>query len=103
MISKRVILDQVETTAVGVVQLRFRKEIVEDGRVIGFEYHRTTLEPGIPLPAQMAAVNEHLGRMGWPAVADMSRAQRIVDVEHTPERVAQFKREREERLRQPRV
>ncbi|MFQ5880562.1 MAG: hypothetical protein ACE5IZ_10370 [Dehalococcoidia bacterium] len=80
-IERRTIVDQVEATRSGIIQLRFRKEVVEDGNVLAFEYHRTSLEPGVALATQMALVNTHLQQMGYPQVeaSDVARAQTFVD------------------------
>ena len=93
MMTKRTIVDQREITSNGIIQIRFRKEILEDGEVISFGYHRTSLRPGDDLSRLLIAINEHLARMSCVAVdeASVSSIQRIVDVEHTPEVVAAFK------------
>ena len=89
---KRVVLNKVDVTPDGPILLRFRKEEVTDGVVTSWEYHRTAVDPGVSLVDQMAAVNAHLKRIGWPEVAarDLSPAQTVVDREHTPTRVAAF-------------
>ena len=93
MISKRTIVDKREIVQGGIIQVRFRKEIVEDGKVLAFEYHRTSLEPGTSLANQMAAVNDHLEKMGHAPVDDdgVASIRRIMDVEHTPEAVEKFR------------
>ena len=87
MITKRTVVNQREITNNGVIQIRLRKELVEDGTVISFEYHRTCIEPGVDPDAQMRFVNEHLKSMGYPAVDEdgMDSIRRIVKVEHKPE------------------
>lgn len=92
MLTKEVILDRIEILANGIIQLRFKKQVVEDGNALSFEYHRTSLEPGVPLANQMEAVNNHLAAMGWPAVSprDIARIQAHVAVAHTPDVVAAF-------------
>jgi hypothetical protein len=94
---KQVVFSQVECTACGLTQIRFEKQIVEDGEILAREYHRTALEPGVGLDLQMALVNEHLGQMGYPPVpaADVERIRRIVEVEHTPSRITAFAAMRE--------
>ena len=93
-ITKEVVVDQIEATASRIIQIRFRKNIVEDGKVISFEYHRAVLEPGSSLAAQMASVNQHFTQMGWPACTDTSRIEAIVRVEHTPDAVQAYRAER---------
>jgi hypothetical protein len=92
MLEKRVVFSQVECTASGFTQIRFEKQIVENTEIVAREYHRTALEPGMVLERQMELVNQHLGQMGYPPVgaADIERIRRIVEVEHTPARIAAF-------------
>ena len=90
-IEKRTVVDQREVTANGIIQIRFRKELVEDGRVLSFEYHRTSLRPGDDLDALMVHVNADLERMGGQTVADLEPVRRIVSAEHTAEVVKAFK------------
>ena len=91
MITKRVVIDQREITASGIIQVRFRKEIVEDGVVLSFEYHRTSLRPGDDLDKQMEWVNNHLQQMGFPAAEGVESIRRIMQLEHTREAIASFK------------
>ena len=90
-ITKEVVVDQIELTASRTIQIRFRKNLVEDGKVLSFEYHRTALSPGVPLADQIADVNAHLQQMGWPAVADTRRVEAIVKAEHTAEVVQAYR------------
>jgi hypothetical protein len=91
---KRTVLDQIECTASRFIQIRLRKEIVnEQGKVEATRYHRTAIAPGVPLSEQVAILNADLvNNYGYPALAaaDVARIQAIVDVEHTPEVVAEF-------------
>ncbi len=93
MLIKRTIIDQIELTRSRIIQIRFRKEVVEDGNVLAFEYHRTSLPPGISLDDQMAAVNENLAAMGCARVeaGDIERIRAIVNVEHTPEVITAYR------------
>lgn len=93
MIEKRTVIDQIEATRSGILFLKLQKQIVEDGRVLGSEPHRTPIEPGVSLDAQMRAVNAHLLQMGYAAVepAEVERARRLVDAEHTPGVVAAYR------------
>lgn len=89
-ITKRVVLSQVEVVAVGHVQVRLSKEVVEDGTVLSSEYHRTAIECGAHVGAQMLLVNAHLGEMGWPPVsaAECARVAAIAAADWTPERLS---------------
>ena len=97
MIEARTVFSQVEVTEAGVVQVRLLKQLVDGDKILAQEYHRTALDPGQDLDAQMAAVNAHLARMGYPpADAEaVERVGRIVAVVHTPERVEKFKADRD--------
>ena len=86
-LAKRVILSQIEVQPNGTLQVRLDKQVVEDDAVLSREYHRTVVEPGVKVDDQMAAVNQHLAAMGWPAAdeAHVERIRRIAKVEHTAE------------------
>lgn len=103
METKKVVFSQIEICAPGVIQVRFEKLILDGDKVLSREYHRTSLEPGVPLDAQMAAVNSHLAQMGFPAPAEdvIERVRKIVDAEHTPARVAAFRAAAEARRGRP--
>ena len=52
MIEKIVAIDKIEVVSGGIVQVRQRTSIVEDGAEIAFTYQRWTLQPGDDLSAQ---------------------------------------------------
>lgn len=92
MITKRVVVDRIEVTNAGAIQVKFDKQLVENGEKISGEPHRTAFTPGCDIAAQMAAVNLHLSQMtpSWPAV-DASAEARIAAIaalEWTPEVIA---------------
>lgn len=91
MLSKRTIIDQIEITSAGPVQVRFLKQIVEDGKVLSSEYHRTSIVPGADADAVMAAVNAHLGEMGCATCEDWHSIKNYVAQAHTPKIVKQWK------------
>ena len=93
-ITKEVVVDQIEATANHTIQIRLKKNLVENGNVLSSAYHRTVLTPGAPLAAQIAAVNDDLAQSinggPWPAVKDVKRIEAIVKAEHTPEVVKEW-------------
>jgi hypothetical protein len=86
-IEKRTAFSQLTIQPDGVLQLRFDKQIVEDGNVLSSSFHRTVVEPGGDLEAQIALVNEHLKEMGCAPVGPevVDRISRIVAAEHGEE------------------
>ena len=64
MIEKRTVIDQIEVTRDGTVQIRFALLLVKDGTEIDCKWHRTAIELGGDVDAQLAVVNEHLAAMG---------------------------------------
>lgn len=84
----RTVLNQIECTESGLIQLRIKKVVAEGV----FEYHRAALEPGGSVDDLAEAVNRDLASMGFPAIApeDVARVQRIAAVEHTPDMVQRF-------------
>lgn len=98
---KQVVLTSYRVLEAGHIEVQLGKRIVDDGgQVIANEYHRTAIEPGTSVEDQMAAVNAHLVKMGWPAASAevMARLQRVAELEHTPEVVAKAKSLSESRL-----
>lgn len=94
MIEKKTIVDQIEVTQGGHVQIRFAVQLVEDGKVIDSKWHRTSVVPGGDVDAQIAVVNAHLESMGKARVIDtpgVDRIKAIARVAHTPAAVAAFR------------
>lgn len=93
MIEKRTVIDQIEVTRSGRIQIRFALEIVENGEVISSSYHRTAVDPGETVEDKMAIVDAHLLAMGKTGIADDGMPgvlATIARVVHTPEVVATF-------------
>lgn len=79
-IKKLTILDQIEVTRSGDIGVRFAKQIVDGTEVIATEWHRTLVERGGDVSAQLAAVSSHLKEgLGYPEIkqADIERIQSI--------------------------
>jgi hypothetical protein len=92
MIEKKTIIDQIEITRNGTVQIRLGLLILEDGQEIDSKWHRTALPPGHDVTAQIAAVNAHLALMGKPAVSetDAARITSVCTQAWTPEVIAAY-------------
>ena len=95
-ITKQVVFSQVTATEGHIIQIQLKKQVVEDGKVLSFGYHRTSLEPGVPLGSQIADPNANLAQAregSWPAIgaADVERIQAVVDSEHTPAVIAVYR------------
>jgi hypothetical protein len=97
MIEKKTVVDQIEITRNGIVQIRIGLLLIDDGVEIDCKWHRTTIEPGGDVTKQFDLVNVHLSQMGKLAVGGdgIARIQAIAAVAHTPEVVAAFRSERE--------
>ena len=85
MLEKKTILDQIEITRDGTIQVRLALLVLEDGEEISSAWHRTSIHPGADPVAQMAAVNDHLKLINKAPVADFSLLKNIVSVVHTKE------------------
>jgi hypothetical protein len=85
MIEKRTILDQIEITRGGILQIRFGLLLVEDGKEIDCKWHRTSVEPGGSVDAQIAAVNEDLTARGNKPVdqAAVAKLKAIIAAAHS--------------------
>ena len=56
-LTKKVIIDRIEVTENGIIQIRQRTTVEEDGKQIGTPaYHRTALKPGVDTTGQPARV-----------------------------------------------
>ena len=88
-IVQRTIVDQIKTAENGTLWIRFGLQTINT--VTGKEaapvaWHRTAVEPGGDVDAQMAAVNAHLAQMGkapCPA-SEVARVKAVATVVHTP-------------------
>lgn len=71
------ILDRIEIEPqTGNIAIRMLKQIADEhGTVLASAYHRTSIAANADPATQMAAVNEHLVTMGYPALSesDMTR------------------------------
>ena len=85
MIEKQTILDQIEITRDGTIQVRLALLVLEDDEEISSAWHRTSISPGADPVEQMAAVNVHLQQMNKAPIVDFSWLTNIVPVVHTPE------------------
>ena len=64
MILKQTVVDQIEVTHTNSLQIKIGLWLVEDGKIISQKWHRTMVEQGGDVDAQMQAVNNHLVQMG---------------------------------------
>jgi hypothetical protein len=71
-LEKQVVVDKIEVTQDGTVQVRETTRIVEDGKVISQSYHRHTVAPGQDYSNEDA------------------RVQAICQATHTPEVIAAY-------------
>ena len=60
MIAKQTVVDQIEVNRNGTIQIRIALELVENGAVLNHKWHRTAIEAGGDVDAQIAAVNAHI-------------------------------------------
>lgn len=91
-IEERTIIDQIEITRSGSIQIRFGLLLVKDGVEIGCRWHRIAVEPGGDIDAAIAAVNADITTrpgLAGPAVETdrLPEVKEIARLVHTPERV----------------
>ena len=86
---KQLIIDQIEVTNNGTVQVRMHK-MSSDGDLIG--NHRTLLPPATDINAQVAAVNAHMATENYSAISDSDvvKLTAICNVAWTAEVVAAY-------------
>jgi len=101
MIEKKTIIDQIEITRDGHVQVRFAKQILEDGKEISCQWHRTVIEPGVNVDTQLSAVNAHLINIHTPIddAERVSMLHAVVKSVHTKEVIGKFKEKAESRIK----
>ena len=84
----RTVLDLVTVTPNGHLQVRLRREIVEDatGEVQGFAYQRTTIQVGADYNAVLATLNAALAKDSGSTIqdADWQRVRDIATATWTP-------------------
>ena len=86
---KQLIIDQIEVTQNGTIQIRMHK-LSSDGDMLG--NHRTSIEPGGDIAAQIAAVNNHMATENFAAIpaADVVKLTAICNAAWTPEVIAAY-------------
>lgn len=96
-ITKQTVLEERTITESGIVLLKWRKEIVEDGVVIASRNHRCSVEPGMDVEKVIKAVNDDIVNNYAGAAMPKAAADKIretVEAEHTPKVVKAFKDKR---------
>ena len=86
---KQLIIDQIEITSNGTVQVRMHK-LSSDGDLLG--NHRTSLPPATDINAQVATVNAHMATENYSAIsdADVVKLTAICNAAWTAEVVAAY-------------
>ena len=82
-------VNRIDVAPDGTLQIRFLKD---DGG-----WHRTSIEPGEDVDAQMARVNAHLQQLGSAALPNHASVTARAATEHTPARVNAFRAKRNSR------
>lgn len=95
MVLKRTTMDQLRSNPTGHINIRFRKELIEQGVVLSSEYHRTSVDCGEDIDLQISAVNAHLAVLGDDPikVSDIAQAKAHAAQRWTPEVVANARAE----------
>ncbi len=70
MLEKKSVIDQIEITRDGCVQIRRADLIIEDGKEIAKTYHRHVLSPGADLTGQDERVAAVAGAVWTPEVIE---------------------------------
>ena len=81
------VLDQIEITSNGTIQVRVNKLVMNGDLVMASRYHRTSFFPGQDIDSQVAVVNNSIVREGWPGMttADVQKIKDHAVVAWTPE------------------
>jgi hypothetical protein len=86
---KQIIIDQIEVTSNGIVQVRMHK-LSSDGDLIG--NHRTGLPPATDINNQIAAVNADMAKDNYSAISasDVAKLTAICNTVWTAEVIAAY-------------
>lgn len=89
---KRTIIDQIEITKDGHIQIRMRKQVVDEGSIFELGFHRTIIECGGNIDEQMILVNAHLNQMGFGSISEkeISEIKQHAQIAFTPGRIQAF-------------
>lgn len=60
MIKRQTVLDSIEITRNGLIQIRIAFELIENGIVISNKVHRTTIDKTIDIDKHMEILNSHI-------------------------------------------
>ena len=87
--AKSLIIDQIEVTQNGIVQVRMHK-LSSDGDLLG--NHRTSFPPATNITAQIASVNAHMATENYSAIpdADVAKLTAICNTVWTAEVIAAY-------------
>lgn len=90
---KQTIVDQIEITREGHLQIRMKKYIIDGNDRFELGYHRTIVEVDGDVDAQMAAVNDHLALMGFGEISseEIDDIRAHAGVAWTPKRKEAFR------------
>lgn len=93
MLLQKTILNQIEITQNGTIQVRFALVVENNGVTVASKFHRTAIIPGGDIQAQIDSVNQHLAQMGEMPVdaASVDRIMAFSTVAWTPEVVAAYR------------
>jgi hypothetical protein len=95
MIEKKTIIDQIEIARDGTINIRYALLLIEDGKDLSCQWHRTSIPPGVDVDRQLAEVDNHLTSGVGPSpdqltkfpAADMTRVplvKEIAKLVHSP-------------------
>jgi hypothetical protein len=80
-LERRTIVDQIELTGDGKVQIRLGLLLIEDGAERERQWHRTTLVEHGDFDVQLNAIAEHLAQMSKPMInaAGIAKIRKVVE------------------------
>lgn len=86
-IEQKTVIDQIEIRRDGTIQIRLALLLVDGEQELARQWHRTAVEPGASVDAQLAVVNTHLQAMGKAQLDDSGtdKLKQIAQLVHTQE------------------
>lgn len=89
---RKSVIDQVEVTRDGHLQVRLLKKVIDNGVEIDIGYHRTVIPVGGNVELQMQQVATHLASLEFPLddTEELAQLKQLSEVVFKPAKVAAF-------------
>ena len=93
MLTKQTILNQIEITESGVIQLRFAFKVLDGTEELSSAWHRTAIEPGVVIDLVISSLNQTFAAMNKEPIgqSDIDKLKTISSSLWTPDFIIAYK------------